>query len=439
MVRTIKNARFRANILLFALSFVLIGCSGGSVSQPIQSSNTGKTILLGTDLPVISSPDGKAIQHAVDVAINANRNLGNGYTLDVVRKDDSLPDGSTFSTDIGKQNIQAMIDNPQIVAVVGPYNSGVAKVNLPLLQAAGIPTLSPAATAPWLTKREFAVAAKVDFDTMHPASKPNSFFRIIMTNDLQGRGIAYLATLPTIFGGYSARTAYIIDDGTDYGTDIATDFTTAFTQMGGTIKARHTATTPVSTDMVNSLTAEIVAMHPDIVMVGGTDAKFGGNLKHALYIAGLTQLPIYVGNGDALKPDWISRATNVAAVGTFATLPAPDESVMTSSADMDFITAYHAAFPGENISPYAFLGYDCAMLEIAAIKQLIQSGKAVTRSNVRDTMAHIQYKGITGMVAFDANGDNISPKAISVYGITDTSGTWRFQCQLAEADIQQAP
>jgi branched-chain amino acid transport system substrate-binding protein len=436
----IHRSCVRASILIFALGLVFAGCGGsaGPQTSQINSTNsTGQTILIGDEGPVKNSPDGVSQEHGVAIAVNANRDLGNGNTLDVVDKDDSTPDGLSISTDIGMQNMKDFIANQQVVAVVGPANSGIAKANLPLLQAAGLPTIGTVPTTPWLTKREFAAAAKVDFDSLHPTNMPDSFFRWVSTTELQGQAIAYLATQPATSGGYSAHTAYVIDDGTDYGTGLATLFTTSFTQMKGTVLGHHTATAPVSSDVINSMVTEINAMHPDIVVIAGTDAIGAGDIKHAMYDAGLTQTPVFVGNGNALKTSMVQHATNAGAVGTTGTLPAPDVSTMTTTADMDFIAAYQKAFPGEKVSPYAFAAYDCAMIEITVIKQLIQSGKPVTRSNVRDGIAKIQYKGLTGTISFDANGDNSGPKVISVYSITDTSGTWRFMRTILEADMKK--
>ncbi|HEX5441939.1 MAG TPA: hypothetical protein VFW76_13705 [Ktedonobacterales bacterium] len=48
-----------------------------------------------------------------------------------------------------------------------------------------------------------------------------------------------------------------------------------------------------------------------------------------------------------------------------------------------------------------------------------------TRSSVRDEIAGISYDGITGHIAFDANGDNAGQKVFSVYGV-GTDGKWAF-------------
>jgi hypothetical protein len=57
------------------------------------------------------------------------------------------------------------------------------------------------------------------------------------------------------------------------------------------------------------------------------------------------------------------------------------------------------------------------MSVITAIKDLLQARTPVTRDNVRDTVAHIQYDGITEHISFDANGDNAGAKLFAVYSV----------------------
>jgi branched-chain amino acid transport system substrate-binding protein len=135
-------------------------------------------------------------------------------------------------------------------------------------------------------------------------------------------------------------------------------------------------------------------------------------------------MPMVGGDGIADDPAWITTAGS-AAVNTYGTVAAPDITGLTSASAQTFITAYKAAFPGKDLLPYSASAYDAAMIEITAIKNLIKAGKTVTRSAVRDEVAGISYDGVTGHLAFDANGDNAGQKVFSVYGV-GTDGKWAF-------------
>jgi branched-chain amino acid transport system substrate-binding protein len=109
---------------------------------------------------------------------------------------------------------------------------------------------------------------------------------------------------------------------------------------------------------------------------------------------------------------------------------APDVSQLTSGAGSKFVSDYKAAFPSGNITPYAAMSYDVAMIEITAIKNVIAAGKQVTRENVRAAVQTISYDGVTGHITFDQNGDNAGQRVFSMYGVTASAPTtWGFISQ----------
>jgi ABC-type branched-subunit amino acid transport system substrate-binding protein len=75
------------------------------------------------------------------------------------------------------------------------------------------------------------------------------------------------------------------------------------------------------------------------------------------------------------------------------------------------------------------MAYDCAMIEITAIKNVIASGQPVTRDAVRAEVQKANYAGVTGQISFDANGDNAGPKVFSIYAV-DSSKKWGYKTQI---------
>jgi ABC-type branched-subunit amino acid transport system substrate-binding protein len=79
----------------------------------------------------------------------------------------------------------ALVANPNVVAVIGPLNSSVAKVQIPLSNAAGLLQCSPANTNEGLTKPEFGA---LDIRKTNP-TKIN-YVRVVTTDDNQGPAAA---------------------------------------------------------------------------------------------------------------------------------------------------------------------------------------------------------------------------------------------------------
>ena len=145
----------------FILSLSLAACGGGA-------SSGGGVIKIATDLPVsgTDAAQGLPTQYGVDLAVSQAQ-LGGGYTLQVVHKNDEGASGADPT--IGATNISALLADPQVMAVVGPFNSGVAKAEIPVATNGGLVLMSPTNTNPGLTKEQYAQANGINFAQLHPA------------------------------------------------------------------------------------------------------------------------------------------------------------------------------------------------------------------------------------------------------------------------------
>ena len=391
----------------------LNGCGGGSTS-------VNKALKLATEFPVsgADATDTIPAQNGVDLAVQQNANLGSGYTLSVVHKDDEGPNGADPS--IGASNVQALIDDSQVMGIVGPFNSGVAAAEIPKVEAAQIVEISPTNTNPGLTLQQYAAQYSINFSQLHPAGSKEYYFRVCANDVAQGKADAEIALSPQVH----AKTAFIVDDNTPYGKGLADFFTTNFKAGGGTTVGTRTSISQAQIANLGSLATTIKSANPDIVFYGGVTSQGGPELKVVLSQIGYTGFMVG-GDGIADDPGFIQTAGR-AAVGTIGTVAAPDTSSLTSSAAQTFVSQYKAAFPSAALLPYSAQSYDAAMMEITAIKNLISSGKTVTRSAIRDQIASETYSGVTGSISFDANGDNSGSKVFSVYAV-DQTDKWVFQ------------
>lgn len=402
--------------------------SGGPGPNATATGGPGSTITplianqhfkIATDLPV-SGPDasvGLPTQYAVDLAVSQNADLGNGNTLEVIHMNNEGVSGADPT--IGAQNIQRLIADPQVVAIVGPFNSGVAKVEIPLVTTASLVEISPSNTNPGLTEQQYAQQYSLDFSTMHPSGYPEAYFRIPGPDDQQGKADAMAA----LGSPLNARTVYVVDDSSAYGKGLSDFFTQSFTASGGTVLGRQSISSQ-SSDLT-PLASAITSAHPDVVFYGGVTSDGGGRLKKDLVADGYGG-PMLGGDGIAEDPGW-QQIAGAAASNTFGTVAAPDVSTLPAQ----FTNAYNAfvaSKPDNQLWPYSAMAYDAAMVEISAIRSLLSSGTPITRANVRGVVAGIQYAGVTGQISFDANGDD-THSVFSLYGI-DASEQWRYVRQI---------
>ena len=96
-------------VALSSLGLAACGTSGGGSGN--------KALKIGTELPVSGTDAGVGLptQYGVDLAVQQNKDLGSGYTLDVVHKNDVGTSGPDPS--IGAANIQQLIADSSVMAV----------------------------------------------------------------------------------------------------------------------------------------------------------------------------------------------------------------------------------------------------------------------------------------------------------------------------------
>jgi branched-chain amino acid transport system substrate-binding protein len=152
----------------------------------------GSTIIkIATELSTSGkdATNGKPAENGAHMAVdqaNASHTIP-GYTLVFVPKDDVGPSG-THDPTVGAANVTALASDALVAGIVGPFNSSVAKAEMPISNQAPIAQISPANTNPCLTKDTAASGCNGKNDllpTLRPTGKVN-YFRIATTDDHQG-------------------------------------------------------------------------------------------------------------------------------------------------------------------------------------------------------------------------------------------------------------
>src|SRR6202049_3970731 len=87
----------------------------------------------------------------------------------------------------GAQNVKTFIADSAVLGMVGPFNSNVAKAEIPLTNDAGLVQISPSNTNTGLTKGDDAKKLR----TSHP--DVNTYFRVCTRDAKQGAALAQVA------------------------------------------------------------------------------------------------------------------------------------------------------------------------------------------------------------------------------------------------------
>jgi len=428
-------------LLLAILAACGSGTTGGGGTGGGGSTPTGSTtIKIATELPVSGKDEssGKPAENGAHLAVdqaNANHTIP-GYTLVFDPKDDVGPSG-TNDPAVGAQNVTALVGDALVAGIVGPFNSAVAKAEMPITNQAPLAQISPANTNTCLTQEGADVGCTGANDlvpTLRPTGKV-TYFRIATTDNHQGpAGADYLHKTK----GY--KSVYVIDDTTTYGVGIADAFKKEWQAIGGTLLG--SSSEPPTTTSYVSLLTQIAAKHPDAIYFGGLDSTGGILIRQQMgQIAALKNTPL--GGGDGIVTPTFASTIGVPQGPVFGTVAVIDTS--KNAGAKNFVSQYNAVYSTINV--YSAAAYDCANILIQAIKTALANGARTPQNSsdaagakafrqaVINAIQNISFDGVTGHQAFDKNGDTTN-KIISIYQLgnnTSNKPDWLFEDQVTVA------
>jgi branched-chain amino acid transport system substrate-binding protein len=271
--------------------------------------------------------------------------------------------------------------------------SGEGKAMTPILSEADLATITPSSTNPDITNPKMAAQFK-------PKGRA-IYFRTVTTDAFQGPFMAnYFAQVLKV------KSIYVLDDSGAYGVGIADSFQKQAEKNGIKILGRDQLN-PKEADYTTVLT-KIKALNPDALYYGGV-AQAGVKLAKQAYDV----IPNMIkGGGDGIQGGSFFTGVGFPAVaGWYSTNAGPH--LTENPAAAAFVKTFEDKYKSQP-TDYSITAYDAALVVLDAIKRVAESGKEVTRSNVRDAMQTTNLKTLQGVISFDANGD-IKDRTVSVF------------------------
>ena len=270
---------------------------------------------------------------------------------------------------------QKLVD-AKVNGVIGHLNSGTTIPASKIYFDAGIPQISPSATATKYTQQGFKTA-----------------FRVVANDGQLGSTLGRYAVQIS-----KAKKIAVIDDRTAYGQGVADEFIKGVESKKGSGVAiiSKEFTTDKATDF-NAILTSIKGKNPDLIFFGGMDAVAGPMWKQ---MKALGMSPKFMG-GDGMCTDTLGKST-IGVVSNDQIVCAEAGGVEESGKKglEDFKAAYTKKF-NLNVELYAPYVYDAVMVMVEAMK----NAKSAEPKVYLPFLAKTNYKGVTGNIAFDAKGD----------------------------------
>lgn len=340
---------------------------------------------------VIAGPDaslGTDTQRGVEIAIDDFGGQIKGWPIKVSGQDTGC------NAEGGQAAATKLASDPTVVAAIGSNCSSEAKPGVPILWKAGIATVSPSNTAPYLTDPNRGP----EFD---------GYLRTCHNDKVQGAVAAEFA-----FNQLKIKSAATVHDGSVYAEQLAQVFAATFKKLGGSITSME-AVSPTDTDMRPVLT-KIATAKPELIYYPIFIASGGHITRQSKEVAGLEKVKLMGADG-IFSPDFY-KAAGDAAIGMYHS--SPDFSAFAGGYKA-FLEKHQKKYGEKPLAPFHAHAYDATMLVLNAIDKVAVKGSDgnlyIGRKALRDAMyATKNMKGLTGTISCDQYGDCADPR-IAVY------------------------
>jgi branched-chain amino acid transport system substrate-binding protein len=373
-MRTRPLAKLAAVGLVGALA--LTGCgssdkksdSGGGLSGGGGGSKSSDTYTIAFEGPLSGDNAQLGINevNGAELAIDqANEDSSLGFKLKLIRADDV---GDPAKAPAAAAQV---IQNSNVMGVVGPSFSGATQAVAGKYGDAGISVVNPSASNGTLQDQ--------GFKTWH---------RVIPNDFAEGPAAAdWLAK--------SAKKVIVISDKSAYGDGVAQAVSKELKAKGVTVINQGADAT--STKDYGPVAQTVKQSGADAMFYAGYDAQ-GSQLAKALKAVNYTGVRM---SGNGVKSSVFTDGAKDAGEGYYFSCGCAD--ALTAPDAKTFVDAYKAKF-NTDPSTYSPEAYDAANILIQAIKSAKESG-SVTRQSVNDAVNKTDYKGITAQIKFGDNGD----------------------------------
>lgn len=360
----------------------------------------GGSLIVSTDLPLQgASADASAdTNNAITLLLEQAGGKAGAFDIELKFYDNSTAAKGGWDDATCAKNANDHVANAAEVAVMGTYNSGCAKIEIPVLNQD--PTgpmfiMSHANTNPGITK----AWDPGEPDVYYPTGVRN-YGRVIATDDFQGAAGAQFAKQDL-----KVTKCLVLNDAQTYGVGVATAFTDEAKKQGIEIVGEEAwdAKQPNYTALFEGYADSGV----DCVYLGGINDNNGEQLIR-------DKVAVFGANDGAVKliaPDGFTGYPTVKALAeaqemyiTFAGLPA-GELIKAGGAGAKFVTDFKAKFGHDPASAYAIYGAAAFQYILKAIEASDGTRKGVLDAAFSGITISAEESVIGKEFGIDANGD----------------------------------
>jgi branched-chain amino acid transport system substrate-binding protein len=362
----------RAVALAGVAALALSACANNAGTPGGQEGGTTE-VVISSDLPLqgSSASQSDSTNKMIELYLEQQGNKAGKYNISFKTYDDSTAAKGAWDDAACAKNATDHVANTAEVAVMGTFNSGCAKIQVPTLnQDSTGPMLmvSHANTNPGLTKK---------WDTGEPEkfypTGQRNYARVVTTDDYQGQALSDF-----VDQDLKLKKCYVLNDNQTYGLGVAKAFVDA-TKKGTGIEIVGESAWDAKQPNYTALYQSVKASGADCVYLGGIYDNNGGQLikdKVAVLGSNSGAVKLIAPDGFTGYPDMLKLKEADGMYLSFAGLTT-DELVKSGGVTADLIKAYKEKYGADPIGSYPLLAVGATQVILAAIEKSDGTRKGV--------------------------------------------------------------
>jgi branched-chain amino acid transport system substrate-binding protein len=397
-------------LLIAAFAIAAVGCGGddddgdgdGAVSAlpssscgPIRYEGEGEPdALIASDFPLQGANRALTTEmaDAVEFVLKQRDWKAGDLNIGFQSCDDSTAQAGSWDSAKCSANGRAYANNDGVLGIVGTFNSGCAKLVIPIANRAPdgpLAMVSPANTNPGLT--EAGPGADPGAPDIYYPTGTRNYARVVWNDQHQGAANAqYTKEL-------GLKNVFVVNDKQTYGLGIANLYRDYATKLG--IKIAGFQAWDENASAYDALASRIKASGADGVFLGGIICLNGGKLIKDLRATLGNDVKIIAPDGFTPISATIDGA-GAAANEMYISQPGVPEDQLTG-AGKKFNADFKADTGKTTVDPYTSYAAQAAVVLLDAIER--SDG---TRASVSEELFNTDIKGgILGDFTIDENGD----------------------------------
>lgn len=390
------------------------GGGGGAVEAlpsascgPIRKGEEEPDALIASDLPLQGANRSLTTEmaDAIEYMLEKQDWKAGDTVLGYQSCDDSTAQAGSWDSAKCSSNGRAYANNASVIGIIGTFNSGCAKLVIPIANRESLAMVSPANTYPGLTEGGPGTEAG-EPDNYYPSGTRN-YARVVWNDQFQGAANAQYAK------ELGLKKIFILNDGETYGLGIAQLFEDYAGSLNIQIVANQKWDKKASS--YESLASKISSSGADAVFLGGIVCNNGGKL--------IKDIKAGAPNVQLLGPDgWTPISATIegagaAANGMYITQPGVPVDQL-KGAGKEFVDGFTEQF-GKAPNPYTAYAAQAAQVLLSAIEKGGTDRAAVSSALFETDVTD----GIIGSFQIDENGDT-TLGLVSVYQVKNGEETY---------------